>query len=63
MSKWTFGLCLVLLTISPTLSVRGLLTYKPPQELCLLNIVMVKGTDMYVQKGLWPTHCVNISKD
>jgi len=34
-----------------------------PQELCLNNIVMVKHDDMWVQKDLWPQHCVAISKD
>lgn len=63
MNAWIFRICLVLLTISLTLSIHGLLTYKPPQELCILNVVMVKSGDMYVQKGLLPQHCVAISVD
>jgi hypothetical protein len=40
-------------------------TTVPPQRLCLAGIVMVldKDKDMYVQQGLWPTHCMPIDKD
>jgi len=63
LNKWTFRTLMGLCVISLLFSAYDIVTYKAPQELCLANIVMVKGTDMYVQKGLWPTHCVAISKD
>ena len=37
----------------------------PPQPQCLNGIVMVpdKNGDMWIQTGLWATHCMPIDKD
>jgi hypothetical protein len=63
MNTWTYRALMTLCVTSIVLSLYSAYTKKPTQELCLNNMVMVKGVDMYVQKGLWPTHCVAISKD
>ena len=63
LNKWTFRALMTLCVISVLFSAYDIATYKAPQEVCLINIVMVKHEDMYKQKGLSPTYCVAISKD
>lgn len=63
MKNWIFVTLLALCCVSIMFSIYDIYTYKKPPEVCIMNIVMVKHDDMYKQKGLWPTHCVAISKD
>jgi hypothetical protein len=63
MNTWTFRALMFACFVSVCFSAYDIATYKPPQELCLNNIVMIKHEDMYKQKGLWAQHCVAISKD
>jgi hypothetical protein len=56
---------MTLLAVNIAIGVYAVATYKPPEALCVMGIVMVqdKNKDMYVQQGLWPTYCVAIDKD
>jgi hypothetical protein len=56
---------MALLACNIVIGAYVLITYKPPQTMCLGGIVMVpdKGGDMWVQRGLWATHCMPIDKD
>ena len=65
MSNWTFRGLMALLVCNFLFGIYAVVTYKPPQSLCLNGIVMIpdKGGDMWVQKGLWATHCMPVDKD
>jgi len=65
MSDWVYRILMTLLAVNVAIGVYAVATYKPPEALCVMGIVMVqdKNKDMYVQQGLWPTYCVAIDKD
>jgi hypothetical protein len=65
MNKWVYRILMGLLWSMIMFGIFDAVTTKPPQEMCLAGIVMVqdKGGDWWVQKGLFPTHCVQIDKD
>jgi hypothetical protein len=65
MNIWVYRILMSVLAIMIVTQIYVAVTTTPPQRLCLAGIVMVldKDKDMYVQQGLWPTHCMPISKD
>jgi hypothetical protein len=65
MTEWRFRTLMAIMAVWLGLILYGLIMYKPPQSMCLNGIVMVpdKGGDMWVQKGLWATHCMPVDKD
>ena len=65
MKDWIFRILMTLMAANLCLIIWSLFMYSPPQPLCLNGIVMVpdKGGDMWVQKGLWATHCMPVDKD
>lgn len=65
MSTLTYRILMALLACNIVIGAYVVITYKPPQTMCLGGIVMVpdKGGDMWVQRGLWATHCMPIDKD
>jgi hypothetical protein len=65
MSKWTYRILMALLACNIVIGGYVLVKYTPPTPLCLNGIVMVpdKSGDMWVQKGLWATHCIPVDKD
>jgi len=62
MNKWLYGTLMSLLLAPIGYS---LATYRPPTVQCLNGIIMIpdKSGDMWVQKGLWATHCVPVDRD
>jgi hypothetical protein len=56
---------MAVLVINILFGVYAVATYQAPPKHCLAGIVMVldKDKDMYVQQGLWPTHCMPIDRD
>jgi len=65
MNKWIYRIFMGLLWSMIVVSIFMMLISKPPQGMCLGGIVMTpdKGGDMWVQKGLFPTHCMPVDKD
>ena len=65
MNKWIYRIFMGLLWSMIVVSIFMMLISKPPQVMCLGGIVMTpdKGGDMWVQKGLFPTHCMPVDKD
>jgi hypothetical protein len=65
MSTWLYRTLMTLLVCNFIIGAYALANYKPPQSLCLNGIVMIpdKDGDMWVQKGLWATHCMPVDKD
>ena len=65
MSTWIFRTLMTVLGIVIISQFVILALTQPPQSMCLNGIVMVpdKGGDMWVQKGLWATHCMPVDKD
>jgi len=65
MKKWIYVILMGLLWSMVVVSIFSAVATKPPQVMCLGGIVMTpdKGGDMWVQKGLFPTHCMSVDKD
>ena len=65
MNKWIYRIFMTLVWSMVAVSIFMMLISKPPQTMCLGGIVMTpdKGGDMWVQKGLFPTHCMPVDKD
>ena len=65
MSTWTFRTLMTLLAINLAVGLYAAFTHKAPEPLCLNGVVMIpyKTGDMWVQKGLWATHCMPVDKD
>lgn len=65
MNTWVYRILMALLAVMIATQVYAIATTKPKPEMCLSGIVMVpdKGGDMWVQKGLWATHCMPVDKD
>lgn len=65
MNKWIYRIFMTLVCSMVAVSIFMMLISKPPQTMCLGGIVMTpdKGGDMWVQKGLFPTHCMPVDKD
>jgi predicted small integral membrane protein len=65
MSTWTYRILMALLAANLVLALYMAWTYHPPAPQCLNGIVMVpnKTGDMWVQKGLWATHCMPVDRD
>ena len=63
MKDWIFRILMTLMAANLCLIIW--IMYTTPQPQCLNGIVMVpdKGGDMWVQKGLWATHCMPVDKD
>ena len=56
---------MALLAVNIAIGGYMLAVYTPPTPMCLGGIVMVpdKSGDMWVQRGLWATHCMPVDKD
>ena len=65
MNTWVYRSLMTLLAVNFAFGVYAIATYTPPTPMCLGGIVMVpdKSGDMWVQKGLWATHCMPVDKD
>jgi hypothetical protein len=65
MSTWTFRTLMTLIAVNLAVGIYSAWTYEAPGTMCLNGIVMVpdKGGDMWIQKGLWATHCMPVDKD
>jgi hypothetical protein len=65
MNDWVYRVIMAVLVINILFGVYAVATYQAPPKHCLAGIVMVldKDKDMYVQQGLWPTHCMPIDRD
>jgi hypothetical protein len=65
MSTWTFRILMTLMAINLCFVLYAAFTYRAPEPMCLNGIVMVpdKSGDMWVQKGVWATHCMPVDKD
>jgi hypothetical protein len=65
MNPWIFRTLMTIMGIVIASQVIMLALTPPAQSMCLGGIVMVpdRGGDMWVQKGLWATHCMPVDKD
>jgi len=65
MNPWIFRTLITVLGLVIVSQMVMLALAQPPQSMCLGGIVMVqnKAGDMWVQKGLWATHCMPVDKD
>lgn len=65
MNDWIYRAIMAALVVNILFGAYALFTYQAPPKHCLSGIVMVQDKDkeMYVQHGLWPTHCMPISRD
>jgi hypothetical protein len=65
MNTWVYRSLMTVLGIVIISQFVMLATARPLHTMCLNGILMVpdKGGDMWVQKGLWATHCMPVDKD
>ena len=65
MNTWVYKTLMTVLGIVIISQLVALALAPTPQPMCLNGIVMVpdKGGDMWVQRGLWATHCMPVDKD
>jgi len=63
MNTWVYRILMTLLIANIGIGVYALANQKPPQEMCINGILMQPHGDMWQQKGMWPTHCINVDKD
>ena len=65
MNRCIYIILMGLLWSMIVVSIFSAVTNKSPQVMCLGGIVMTpdKGGDMWVQKGLFTTHCMPVDKD
>lgn len=65
MNKWVYRILMSVLGIMIATQIYVAVTTEPIPKHCLAGIVMVldKNKDMYVQQGLWATHCMPIDRN
>lgn len=65
MNTWVYRTVMAVLGIAIISQLVMIALARPPQAMCLNGIVMVqdRAGDMWVQKGLWATHCMPVDKD
>jgi len=62
-SEWLYRGMMALLAIMFIGQVYIIATTPEPMVGCVNGIIMEQHADMWVQKGVWPRHCVEIDKD
>ena len=65
MKDWTYRILMTLMAFNLALCLYASFAYQAPATMCLNGLVMVehKNELMWVQKGLFPEHCVLVDKD
>ena len=63
MNTWLYRIMMTMLLANIAIGVYTVYTSTPPITQCLDGIVMEPHEDMWVQKGIWPQHCVPLDKD
>jgi len=63
MSEWLYRSMMASLAIMFILQVYVILATPEPVVGCVNNILMEQHQDMWIQKGIWPRHCIMIDKD
>jgi len=63
MSEWLYRSMMASLAIMFILQVYVILATPEPVVGCVNNILMEQHQDMWIQKGIWPCHCIMIDKD
>jgi hypothetical protein len=65
MTKWTYRILMTVLSANVVLGLWIVGSRQPEPTQCINGIIMVpdRGGDMWVQRGMWPTHCIMVDKD
>ena len=63
MKNYLFNVFAVMMGVLICVDVYVLITTPPPVESCVNGFLMVKHDDMYIQKDVFPRHCMSIDKD
>jgi len=63
MSEWLYRGMMALLAFVFIGQVYVIITTPEPVVACVNNIIMEQHQDMWIQKGTWPRHCVEVDKD
>jgi hypothetical protein len=63
MSEWLYRSMMAILAIMFVGQVYIIVTQPEPVVGCINNIIMEQHQDMWIQKGIWPRHCIMTDKD
>lgn len=63
MSDWIFRIMMTVMAIVIALQIFVLATTKPKPTMCVNGVIMEQQKDMWVQKGMFATQCMNIDVD